>query len=181
MTIQQLAAYPVHLLENYFGKYGAVLSLKANGVYEGTVDNFHEAKSISTEHTFFENTNDVDYLLSELLRMTEKLAHELREDQKMAKCVAVKIRYPDFQTHTKQMAIHPSSYDDELYKVVQDLFRQLYDTKKAVRLIGVRLTDLTEQSVQTNLFDNKIKKANLYDAIDQVKNRFGKKSVGRGR
>jgi DNA polymerase-4 len=78
------------------------------------------------------------------------------------------------------MAIHASSYDDELYKVAQDLFKQLYDTKKAVRLIGVRCSDLTDQSVQTNLFDNKIKKANLYDAIDQVKNRFGKKSLGRG-
>ncbi len=180
MNIEQLSAYPVHLLEHYFGKYGAVLSMKANGVYAGTVDNFHEAKSISTEHTFFENTSDVDYLLSELLRMTEKLAHELREDQKMTRCIAVKIRYPDFQTQTKQMAIHASSYDDELYKVVRDLFKQLYDTKKAVRLIGVRFSDLTDESVQTNLFDNKIKKANLYDAIDQVKNRFGKKSLGRG-
>jgi DNA polymerase-4 len=113
--------------------------------------------------------------------MTEKLAHELREEQKMTKCVAVKLRYPDFQTHTKQMAIQPSSYDDELYQVVKDLFKQLCDPKKAIRLIGVRFTELTEESVQTNLFDNKIKKASLYDAIDQVKNRFGKKSLGRGR
>jgi DNA polymerase-4 len=112
--------------------------------------------------------------------MTEKLAHDLREDQKMTRCVAVKIRYPDFQTQTKQMAILPSAYDDELYKVVQDLFKQLYDTKTPIRLIGVRFSDLTEQSVQTNLFDNKIKKASLYDAIDHVKNRFGKKSLGRG-
>lgn len=180
MTIQQLAVYPVHLLKHYFGKYGPVMSLKANGNYDGSVDNFHEAKSISTEHTFFENTADLVYLASELLRMTEKLAHDLREDQKMTRCVAVKIRYPDFQTQTKQMAILPSAYDDELYKVVQDLFKQLYDTKTPIRLIGVRFSDLTEQSVQTNLFDNKIKKASLYDAIDQVKNRFGKKSLGRG-
>ena len=179
--IHQLANYPVHLLEQYFGKYGAVLSMKANGVYRGTVDNYHEAKSISTEHTFFENVSDEQVLMAELLRMTEKLAHELREDQRMTKCVAVKLRYPDFQTHTKQMAIQPSSYDDELYQVVKDLFKQLYDPKKAIRLIGVRCTDLTEVSVQTNLFDNKIKKANLYDAIDQVKNRFGKKMIGRGK
>jgi DNA polymerase-4 len=181
LYIHQLAEYPVQLLEQYFGKYGAVLSQKANGIYEGTVDNYHEAKSISTEHTFFENINDELALLGELLRMTEKLAHELREDDKMTKCVAVKIRYPDFQTHTKQIAINPSSYDDELYQIVKDLFKQLYDTKQSIRLIGVRFTDLTPASVQTNLFDNKIKKANLYDAIDQVKNRFGKKSLGRGK
>jgi DNA polymerase-4 len=181
LYIHQLADYPVHLLEQYFGKYGSVLSLKANGIYQGTVDNYHEAKSISTEHTFFENIADEEVLMAELLRMTEKLAHELREEQRMTKCVAVKLRYPDFQTHTKQMAIQPSSYDDELYQVVKDLFTQLYDPKRAIRLIGVRLTELTEVSVQTNLFDNKIKKANLYEAIDQVKNRFGKKSLGRGR
>jgi len=181
LYIHQLAEYPVQLLEQYFGKYGAVLSQKANGIYQGTVDNYHEAKSISTEHTFFENINDEQALLGELLRMTEKLAHELREDDKMTKCVAVKIRYPDFQTHTKQIAINPSSYDDELYQIVKDLFKQLYDTKQSIRLIGVRFTDLTPASVQTNLFDNKIKKANLYDAIDQVKNRFGKKSLGRGK
>jgi DNA polymerase-4 len=181
LYIHQLADYPVHLLEQYFGKYGAVLSLKANGIYQGTVDNYHEAKSISTEHTFFENIADEEVLMAELLRMTEKLAHELREEQRMTKCVAVKLRYPDFQTHTKQMAIQPSSYDDELYQVVKDLFTQLYDPKRAIRLIGVRCTELTEVSVQTNLFDNKIKKANLYDAIDQVKNRFGKKLIGRGK
>lgn len=181
LYIHQLADYPVHLLEQYFGKYGAVLAQKANGNYMGVVDNFHEAKSISTEHTFFENVHNEQALLAELLRMTEKLAHELREEEKMTKCVAVKIRYPDFQTHTKQMAILPSSYDDELYQVVKDLFKQLYDTKQSIRLIGVRFTELTATSVQTNLFDNKIKKASLYDAIDQVKNRFGKRSLGRGK
>jgi DNA polymerase-4 len=181
LYIHQLADYPVHLLEQYFGKYGAVLAQKANGNYMGVVDNFHEAKSISTEHTFFENVHNEQALLAELLRMTEKLAHELREEEKMTKCVAVKIRYPDFQTHTKQIAIQPSSYDDELYQVVKDLFKQLYDTKQSIRLIGVRFTELTATSVQTNLFDNKIKKASLYDAIDQVKNRFGKRSLGRGK
>ncbi|MFM1794339.1 MAG: hypothetical protein RL642_724, partial [Bacteroidota bacterium] len=127
------------------------------------------------------NVSDEEVLMAELLRMTEKLSHELREEHKMTKCVAVKLRYPDFQTHTKQMAIQPSSFDDELYPVVKDLFKQLYDPKRAIRLIGVRFTELTEETVQTSLFDNKIKKANLYEAIDQVKNRFGKKSLGRGK
>ena len=144
------------------------------GEYEGEVHTSHEAKSISTEHTFFENTGDIDFLNSELLKMTEKLGHQLREEGKMTKCVAIKIRYPDFKTHTKQVAINPSSYDDELLNVVKDLFLQSYDTKQNVRLIGVRLTDLVDASVQTNLFENKVRKANLYGAIDDVKKRFGK-------
>jgi DNA polymerase-4 len=181
MTIADLSVYPLHLLEQNFGKYGEVLLQKANGIHFGSVHHFHEAKSISTEHTFSENTADLDFLQAELLRMTEKLGHELREDGKMTKCVAVKIRYPDFETHTRQMAIAPSSYDDELIKVVKELFGNLYKQKQPVRLIGVRFSELTSSSLQTDLFENRVRKANLYTAIDDVKQRFGKKSLGRGR
>jgi DNA polymerase-4 len=180
ISIGDLSVYPLHLLEQYFGKYGEILKRKSLGEYEGEIHTSHEAKSISTEHTFFENTADLDILYSELLKMTEKLGHQLREEEKMTKCVAIKIRYPDFKTHTKQVAINPSSYDDELLNVVKDLFLQSYDTKQNVRLIGVRFTDLVESSVQTDLFENKVRKANLYGAIDDVKKRFGKKSINRG-
>jgi DNA polymerase-4 len=99
----------------------------------------------------------------------------------MTKCVAVKIRYPDFETHTRQMAIPPTSYDDELIKVVKDLFGNLYKKNQLVRLVGVRFSELTLSSLQTDLFENRVRKANLYTAIDAVKLRFGKKSLGRGR
>ncbi len=181
MTINDLSAYPQYLLEQNFGKYAEVLQQKALGNHAGSVHHFHEAKSMSTEHTFSENTSDQDFLQAELMRMTEKLGHELREEGKMTNCVAVKIRYPDFETHTKQMAIAPSSYDDELIKVVKDLFGNLYKQKHAVRLIGVRFSELTASSLQTDLFENRVRKASLYTAIDAVKLRFGKKSVGRGK
>ena len=181
MTIKDLSAYPQHLLEQNFGKYAEVLQQKAEGIHSGSGHHFHEAKSMSTEHTFSENSADQDFLQAELMRMTEKLGHELREDGKMTKCVAVKIRYPDFETHTRQMAIAPSSYDDELIKVVKDLFGNLYKQKHAVRLIGVRFSELTDSSLQTDLFENRVRKASLYTAIDAVKLRFGKKSVGRGK
>jgi DNA polymerase-4 len=113
--------------------------------------------------------------------MTEKLGYQLRNEDKMAKCVAVKIRYPDFKTNTKQVAINASSYDDELVRVVKDLFHQSYDPKQQVRLIGVRFSELVPTSVQTNLFENKVKKTQLYGAIDDVKKRFGKKMLRRGK
>ena len=180
MTISDLSVYPQHLLEQNFGKYGEVLQQKAAGNYVGAVHHYHEAKSISTEHTFSENTADLDFLQAELLRMIEKLGHELREEGKMTKCVAVKIRYPDFETHTRQMAIAPTSYDDDLIKVVKELFGSLYEKKHLVRLVGVRFSELTLSSLQTDLFENRVRKANLYTAIDAVKLRFGKKSLGRG-
>jgi len=181
MTIGELANYPLHILEMHLGKYGEVLLQKANGTYSGSVQTYHEAKSISTERTFGENTSEPDFLQAELLRMTEKLGFELRSEGKMTRCAAIKIRYPDFETHTKQVAIHPSSYDDELLKVVKDLFVQLYKSGKPIRLLGIRFSDLVSDSVQTDLFENRVQKSKLYAAIDGVKNRFGKKSLNRGK
>lgn len=181
MTIDDLANYPLTVLEQYFGKYAEVLKRKAVGESGAVLHTEHESKSISTEHTFFENVHDEDKLLAELMRMTEKLGNQLRAEEKMTKCVAVKLRYPDFETHTKQVAIHATSYDDEIIKVVRDLFRQSYDVSKPIRLIGVRFSELVPVSIQTNLFDNRVKKADLYHAIDDVKKRFGKSSIERGK
>jgi DNA polymerase-4 len=181
MTIQDLASYPGNLLEQYFGKYGEILVQKALGQYEGSVHAEYESKSISTEHTFFENTGDLNFLMNELKRMTEKLGHELRGEKRMTRCVTVKIRYPDFQTQTKQLSIAPTCFDDEIIKVVKELFQQVYDGRTPIRLIGVRFSELIEQHLQTDLFQNRVRKEKLYQAIDGVKNRFGKKSLERGK
>jgi DNA polymerase-4 len=179
--IRDIARYPVELLEQRFGKYGADLWLKANGKHEGSdVAPYHEAKSVSTENTFRENTDDMDFLMSEIVRMTEKIAFELREDNKMAGCLAVKIRYPDFETTSRQTTIPYSFYDDELIPVAKDLFHKLYRKGQKVRLMGVRLSELTGEALQTNLFSDAGKKSGLYKAIDEVKHRFGKKLVTRG-
>jgi DNA polymerase-4 len=181
LTIGDLSDYPQTILESHFGNFASLLKKKALGQHDGIVHESTVSKSISTEHTFSENTRDLDFLMKELMRMTEKLGHELREDQKMATCFAIKIRYADFETHTKQISLPATSFDDEIIRVVRDLFEQLYDHGKWVRLIGIRFSELVDQNIQTHLFENRVKKANLYTAIDEVKNRYGKKSVERGK
>ena len=179
--VRDLAGYPVELLEQRLGKYGAELWTKANGQWVGSaVEPYHEAKSVSTENTFEANTDDMGFLMSELVRMTEKIAFELREDNKMAGCLTVKIRYPDFETTSRQTTIPYSFYDDELIPVAKDLFHKLYRKGQKVRLMGVRLSELTSEARQTNLFSDTEKKSDLYRAIDEVKNRFGKKLMTRG-
>ena len=115
--------------------------------------------------------------MHELVRMTEKIAFELRQDDKMAGCIAVKLKYSDFETHTRQSAIAYTFYDDELIPIAKELFHKLYKKGRAIRLLGVRLSELTSEAVQTNLFSNVGKKTELYKAIDELKNRFGKLSV----
>jgi DNA polymerase-4 len=135
---------------------------------------YHEAKSISTENTFDENVSDMKFLMSEIVRMTEKIAYELRQEEKVAGCIAVKIRYPDFETTSRQTTIPYTAAEDEMIPVVKNLFNKLYKKGTPVRLLGVRLSELTNNAVQTNLFTDKEKKTDLYKAIDTIKNRFGK-------
>lgn len=176
-TIREIGEAKIEILESRLGKYGWDLWHKAHGIHEGEVIPYHEAKSISTESTFEENKTDMDFLMAELVRMTEKIAYELRQDNKTAGCIAVKIRYPDFETTSKQAAISYTFYDDELIPQAKDLFHKLYRKGQPVRLLGVRLAELTGEAIQTNLFENVERKTELYKAIDDVKNRFGKYSL----
>jgi DNA polymerase-4 len=113
--------------------------------------------------------------------MTEKVAFELRQDEKLAGCIAVKIRYPDFETTSRQTTIHYTFRDDELIPVAKNLFDKLYRKGKPVRLLGVRLSELTNHAVQGSLFDEAEKKGNLYKAIDAVKIKYGRSSLQKGR
>ncbi|MEI3802045.1 MULTISPECIES: DNA polymerase IV [Chitinophaga] len=172
-TVKTLSEVPISLLEAWMGKNGIALWRKANGIDESPVVPFYEQKSISTESTFPADTIDMQFLHAELVRMTEKIAFELRQQNKLTGCITLKIRYSDFETVTKQMSIPYSCADHVLLEKVKDLFKKLYDRRLLVRLIGVRFSHLVHGNYQISLFDDKQEMIALYQAIDQIKNRFG--------
>lgn len=172
-TVKTLSEVPISLLEAWMGKNGIALWKKANGIDDSPVVPFYEQKSISTESTFPADTIDLQFLHAELVRMTEKIAFELRQQQKLTGCITLKIRYADFETVTKQMSIPYSCADHVLLEKVKDLFKKLYDRRLLVRLIGVRFSHLVHGNYQISLFDDKQEMIALYQAIDQIKNRFG--------
>ena len=180
-TIRDLQQANSVMLEQHLGKHGGDLWRRAHGISNSVVAAYHEAKSVSSENTFQENRSDMAFLESEIVRLTEKIAHELRQDDKMAGCIAVKIRYPDFETQQRQATIPYTCYDDELIAHAKDLFHQLYRNGKPVRLLGVKLSELTGEALQTNLFNDVQKKTDLYKAIDDVKNRYGKQMLTKAR
>ncbi|HEY8658736.1 MAG TPA: DNA polymerase IV [Hanamia sp.] len=166
-------------LEKLLGKWGYELWYKAQGKHTSVITEYRDTKSISKENTFEENVTDIDYLMSEIVVMTEKISFELRKEEKVTGCVTIKIRYPDFETNSRQVSIPYTSADDEIIPIAKDLFHKLYKKGKPVRLLGVRLSDLSNDAVQANLFNNTERKNVLYKAIDDVKNRFGRASVYR--
>ncbi|CAL1520206.1 DNA polymerase IV [Chitinophaga sp. MM2321] len=172
-TVKTLSEVPISLLEAWMGKNGIALWKKANGIDESPVIPFYEQKSISTESTFPADTIDMQFLHAELVRMTEKIAFELRQQNKLTGCVTLKIRYSDFETVTKQMSISYCCSDHVLLEKVKELFKKLYDRRLLVRLIGVRFSHLVQGNYQISLFDDSQEMIALYQAIDQIKNRFG--------
>lgn len=179
LRIGQIAGADPTWLEERLGKWGTDLWHKSHGIHTSEVSQYHEAKSVSSETTFHENKTDMVFIEQQLVRLTEKICYELRQDGKVAGCVAVKIRYPDFETTSKQSSISYTCADDEIIPVVKTLFNQLYRKGKPIRLLGVKLSELTNDAYQASLFSDIEKKSGLYKAIDDVKNRFGKTFVRR--
>ena len=180
-TIQQLSQTTRSLLIHRLGKMGESLHEKAQGIHTSPVQPFHEAKSVSSEHTFEENISDTETLITELVRLTEKVAYSLRQDGQLAGCIAVKIRYPDFETRSRQTTITPTCRDDEFIPAAIQLLQDLYATGTPVRLLGVKLSEFTREPSQPTLFEDAAKKQHLYQAIDDVKNKFGKTALQKAR
>lgn len=175
-TVQQM---PVELMERVLGKNGTVIWKKAQGIDNSPVIPFQERKSISMERTFEKDTTDVYKLKAIVVGMAEKLAFQLRSENKLTACITVKVRYSDFQTHSKQKRIPYTSLDHTLIEEVKELFDKVYDRRVLVRLIGVRLSHLVGGSYQIKLFEDSFKLIKLYQAMDKLRGRYGQDAVKR--
>ncbi|HAV03045.1 DNA polymerase IV [Chryseobacterium salipaludis] len=178
-TIETLSAMPVLILQQMLGKNGEELWRKANGIDLSPVVPYSERKSISTEHTFTNDTIDVFEVKRILSGMAETLAYQLRREKWLTSTVAVKIRYANFDTETKQAKTAYTSLDHTLSKTALDLFDKIYKRRMRLRLVGLRFTNLVHGTYQMNLFEDTEELINLYQAMDRIKNRFGKHVVGR--
>jgi DNA polymerase-4 len=176
-TVKVLSEIPVELMQNLLGKNGTELWRRANGIDESPVVPYHEQQSISTEKTFQEDTTDMHFLNSELVRMTEKIAFQLRQQNRLTGCVGVKLKYSDHEPHSIQRSILYTNADDVLFRLAKELFAQLYQRRVLIRMLGIRFTNLIPGTYQINLFDDTEEMISLYQAIDSVKKRFGEKFV----
>jgi len=178
-TIGMLMDFPPKVLVRLFGQNGMALWKKANGLDQSPVVPYAEAKSMSTERTFGEDTADMRFLKSTLLAMVERLSHEMRMENKMTGCISIKLRYSDFETTSHQVRIPYTSRDDVLIQTVMDLFKKAYERRVLIRLIGVRFTHLVHANFQMQLFDPKAKNVHLMFAMDAIKKRYGVDKIAR--
>ncbi len=178
-TIGTLGQIPIEMMESLLGKNGLVIWKKANGIDPSPVVQYSERKSIGSERTFQRDTMDMAGLHDLLTSMVEKLAFQLRKEEKLTSIVTLKIRYSNFDTHTLQKRIAYTSFDHTLIPVARELFERLYQRRMLIRLVGVRFSGLVRGVQQLNLFEDTTEMVHLYLALDKLRRRYGSDSIKR--
>jgi DNA polymerase-4 len=178
-TIGTLGQIPIEMMESLLGKNGLVIWKKANGIDPTPVVQYSERKSIGSERTFQRDTMDMAGLHDLLTSMVEKLAFQLRKEEKLTSIVTLKIRYSNFDTHTLQKRIAYTSFDHTLIPVARELFERLYQRRMLIRLVGVRFSGLVRGVQQLNLFEDTTEMVHLYLALDKLRRRYGSDSIKR--
>lgn len=176
-TLQQME---VTAMRQVLGEKGVDIWKKASGIDQRRVLPFEEQKSMSKETTFEQDTIDIQLLRSVLLAMVDELAFELRQNRKLTSCVSVKIRYSNFDTHTRQAKIPFTSSEKTIAEKALFLFDRLHSRRMLIRLIGVKITHLVSGSYQTDLFNDTLSELHLSQALDQIRQRYGFQAVMRG-
>jgi len=161
------------------GKNGLVLWKKANGIDNTPVQQYSERKSISSESTFENDTIDIMRMKELISAKVERLAFELRKKQKLTACITVKIRYANFDTHTLQKRIPYTAFDHVLIPAGLELFERLYQRRMLIRLVGIKFSHLVSGVQQLNMFEDTPEMVSLYNAMDNIRIRYGKKAVRR--
>jgi len=175
-----------HELESRFGKWGLALAGKARGEdaggwFDTEVGADTDAKSISHEHTFNEDTAQVERIDATLMRLSEMVGRRLREHSFYARTLQLKLRYSDFTTLTRAHSLAaPTQLDTEIYEQIHVLFHKNWMVGRKVRLLGLQASSLgSGESGQIDLLEEerqqRWKKAMA--AADKMRDKFGESSV----
>ncbi len=183
-TIGELASLPLTMVEKHFGKFGVVIHRYANGTDDREVEAPGESKSISKQSTFAQDTLDRHFLEANLRHLCQQVSAELRSRDKQAKCVALKLRYADFKTITRQVTLKEvSNVSQVIFAAARQLLGQaLAQREKPIRLIGIRLSSLSGKERQLYMFDSEREKLEHLDkAIDQIRRKYGSTAIRGGK
>jgi DNA polymerase IV len=182
-TIGDVAAVSRESLVRSLGGLGEHLFQLSHGKDARQVEPNWEPKSVGSETTFNEDTANRELLLATILELADHVAGRLRKDGYRARKVTLKLRYSDFETHTKQQSLKKAIVTgEEIAEVARGLFAS-FPMKKKIRLIGVSAGDLQGHETdpqQLQLFMESSKKEKLSHTVDELKEKFGTDAVRRG-
>jgi nucleotidyltransferase/DNA polymerase involved in DNA repair len=181
-TIGDIQRVAVDELRDMIGNAAGHLQALAFGEDDRAVETEREMKSISSEHTFGEDTVDLVQIKKCLLEQCEEVGGRLRAEHVAARTVQLKLRYADFTTLTRRKTLLVPTQDEMmLYDIVARMLAMERIEGKRIRLIGVSGSNLAPPEIQVDLFDRTVqKRARLAKAVDGLRAKLGQKSIRRG-
>ena len=182
-TIGELASLPLDTVKKHFGATGIVIHCYANGIDEREVEAPGESKSISKQTTFAQDTLNRHFLEANLHHLCEQVSTKLRSQDKQARCVTLKVRYADFKTITRQLALKEASNATQIIfaAALQLLNKVLQQQGKPIRLIGIKASQPVSGEKQLYMFNSETEKwVRLDKAIDQIRRKYGSTAIKTG-
>lgn len=176
-SIHTLSQVHPEYMTSILGKNGIWLLQKAKGIDDSPVVPHYEQKTIGTQTTFNQDSIDVETINHLLTSMVMELAFDLRQQKKQTACITVTIRYSTFETVTKQARIPYTALDGVLIIKTKELFKQLFQKRLLIRLVGVRLSNLVSGFEQIDLYSESEEQYSLCQAMDKIRRRFGPGSI----
>ena len=172
-------------LEERFGKWGMALAGKARGEdaggwFDNAVGADTEAKSMSHEHTYNEDSADGAQLESTLMRLCEMVGRRLREGKFHARTIQLKLRYKDFTTITRARTLPaPTQLDTEIFEQARLLFYKNWKQGVPIRLLGVQASSFTTEADQMSLLEGGRQQRwrDAFSAADRLRDKFGESSI----
>jgi DNA polymerase-4 len=180
-NFQQLRDKPKNFLQKFFGNIGGEnLFNMSRGIDESEVvpeDEKGDCKSVSRSYTLAQNTFDKNEILAVLMRLCLDASCALRRDNLAGRTIVFFFRYADF-TGAGFRRTFKIGVDDgvQIYEVAEKIVRP-WKLHKAVRLVGVHISNLVIDAHQTSLFDDVVKKVKMQKAIDEINDRYGNHTV----
>ncbi|NTU43060.1 MAG: DNA polymerase IV, partial [Nitrospirales bacterium] len=173
-TCGELGRTPVSLLRNRFGIMGEHLKAMGMGICNRPVASTEaEPKSIGHSCTLPRDIVKREEIERHLLRLSEMVGKRARKAGLSGKRVSLTIRYPDFETFTRQTGLQDyTNHSHEIYRASLSILNTI-GLKKSIRLIGVCLSDLVAGYSQMSLFKERARETALLTAVDTINDRFG--------
>lgn len=185
-TIGDLAnSDPAHIQKLVGMKTGKLIHDYANGIDHSPVLAEPEAvKGYGNSTTLEQDVTTTAQANKILLALCDSVASRMRSDGKRCSCVTVTIRGNDFRNRSHQRKLsEPTDVTAEVFTLSRDLFAELWDGHTPLRLLGVALGDVSDDSTeQISLFrdERKDRARKLDQTVDALRSKFGVAAISRG-
>jgi len=178
-TIGQVARAPIEQLRRLLGAWADVVHELARGDDDRPVETERETKSVSSETTFADDLYELKDLRRSLSELSEEVASRLRDEELRARTIAIKVRFGDFRTITRQTRLGEATDRAEVIrKTVYGLLDAVEGREQGIRLLGVRGSVLESGPRQLSLFDPQVqRRGELQRSISYLRQRYGRDAV----